>query len=247
MGRASRRPAGRRRAGRRRRGPRRRPAPRRPAPVRRERPARRRIPGVLDGDHVTRCEQHPGDQVDRLLAAAGDEHVLGALPAPPRETPTCRAIAARSAGTPAAPMWRRRPTAAGRSCSADERPPGREREAARVGDSGAEVEVGGEVAHHEGLVQAVPDRTRTQRRGGRPRVRVRVGRGADERARPDPAGRSPRRSAGRRPRHRGPRHRQPPCQLPGRRQPRPGAPALPRSRPGSGRTSWWAGPPDRRG
>ena len=210
-----------------------------PRAVRGEHPAHRPVAGVLHGDPLARFEQDPGDQVDRLLAAAGDEDVVGHCPhrAGDADVPGDRGPQRADAGRVDVG---RRADGARPQLLGHERTPGGVREAGGVRDSGTKVEVGVEVAHHEGLVQAVPDRTRTQRRGGRPLVRVRVGRGADERPRADPAvRRSPRRAAGRRPRRRW--SARPPAGLPApgsTAAAAPAAPALPRSPPGSGRTSW---------
>ena len=46
--------------------------------VRREEQLRQPVAGLLDGDPVARLEQHAAQQVERLLRALGDEHVVGA-------------------------------------------------------------------------------------------------------------------------------------------------------------------------
>jgi hypothetical protein len=68
-------------------------------PQRRQQPPERAVPGGLDGDPVAGVQQDPGDQVDRLLGAVGDHHVLGAGQDPAGDADV-RATAWRSPGWP---------------------------------------------------------------------------------------------------------------------------------------------------
>ena len=179
--------------------------------------ARRRVAGVLDGDDVTRRQQHPRHQVDRLLAAARDQHVLGVRAHPARDTdvPGDRGP---QRGHPRRPDVRATADGGRAELLRGQGPPRREREAARVRDARAEVELGRDRRHVGAAVDAVPQRPGPQRGvRGRPRHRRKPLR-ADEGARADPR---PQEALRGEPvvgeRHRVARHAQPSGQLPARR------------------------------
>ncbi len=106
--------------------------------VRREQLARERVAGILDSHQVARLEQHPGDQVESLLGAVGDQHVvgLGGHAAGVREVADDRPAQVGVAGGVGvgAGAVRADPHLGG-----DQPPPGVEREQRRVGDADPEV------------------------------------------------------------------------------------------------------------
>ena len=89
--------------------------------VRREHVARQRVAGLLDRHHVAGRDQHPGDQVEGLLGAVGDQHLVGRRPSPPaRGRAGARSPRAAAGGRPGRrrPRGRGRPPAAPRSPAA---------------------------------------------------------------------------------------------------------------------------------
>ena len=176
-----------------------------PGAVRREHVARQRVAGLLDRHHVAGGDEHPGDEVEGLLGAVGDQHLVGRGRHAPREGElardrlTQRQVAGRVGVDPE--VVSTHPQLRGH-----QPPPGVEREQPRVGDPDPEVvrRLGGRPA---GRVRpVVPARSRHQV-GAAARRPHRPGRVGHERPRTDPRGQEALR---RQPvvgsRHRRPRH-----------------------------------------
>jgi hypothetical protein len=109
-----------------------------PGADRGEQPPRRRITRLLHRHHVAGAEQDPGDQVERVLGAVGDHHVVGGGPDRPGDAEIAgdRGAQGRVAGgfRVRAGAVRPQPHLRGQ-----QPPPGVEREQLRVRDAGAEV------------------------------------------------------------------------------------------------------------
>jgi hypothetical protein len=150
---------------------------------------RRPVAGVLDGHPVAGGQQHPGDEVDRLLGPVGHHDVAGGglHPAGDADVAGDRLAQPGMAGRVGV-------VAGAHGCRAElarqQPPPALVGEQVGVGDAGAEVVLGGVLEHQRGLV--VPDRPRAQDPAGRRGPAAGAGEVvADEGAGADPAGDEP--------------------------------------------------------
>lgn len=120
-----------------------------------QQPPRRPVAGVLDGHLVAGGQQHPGDEVDRLLGPGGDHDVPsgGVDPAGDADVAGDRLAQPGMAGRVGVVAGADR---GGGELPDQQPPPALVGEQPGVGDPRAEVELGGPLQHQRH--QVVPDR-----------------------------------------------------------------------------------------
>jgi hypothetical protein len=155
-----------------------------------QQPPRRAVAGVLDGHLVAGGEQHPGDEVDRLLGSVGDHDVVGGGLHPTGEADVAgdRLTEPGMAGRVGVVAGADR---GGGELPGQQLPPTPVGEQPGVGDPGAEVELGRPLDHPH-WEQVFPDRPGPQGLAGRSGPVARAGEVVgDEGAGADPAGDEP--------------------------------------------------------